>query len=477
MQFGIQTFGKMVTSSMILAIALTLAPAVQAEQKVVGFARGRGGVAAKVAVDLQTELRALIQINKGLTNLDLDKTLDAAGRPRKAAISEGLELLKKGKRAYEELDLEEAQTKFDLALKKFEYGYGYLAETSPMVETLMYLGASWVLMGEDAKGSQYFMQAADLPGQKSMDSETFPPNIQDIFKAAAAEAMGGAKGKVSLTSTPQGAAILVDNTYMGGTPLELNTLRTGSHLIRAVKDGYRPWGGKLTVPSDKLKRFSVKLKPAAKHAAFSKHFKPLTAEVFKGPPGTATQALAAFLKVELVFVVTVEGEPESLQVVAYKCNMETGMQVNRFEETLDSTAEDYPEKRKALLEKLIAGEEGQGAADAAAILAGEVPGDTGTGTGGDTGGDTVADASDATQKDAGTDVKTEEQREKDLSASIKEDAKKAPSDDDGFNWATLPEKWWFWTAVGVVVVGAAVGTTIALVPSEDHTGSLVIGIH
>lgn len=47
----------------------------------------------------------------------------------------------------------------------------------------------------------------------------------------------------------------------------------------------------------------------------------------------------------------------------------------------------------------------------------------------------------------------------------------APPKEDGDDSTAWYKSWWFWTAVGVVVVGAATGTTLALV-GQDSNGSV-----
>jgi hypothetical protein len=458
------------------------------------FALGRGGAAARLAVDVQHLLRELAPTTGTLQPLDVSAALDPAEPPeRRAAIEEGKGLLEEGKAAYEQLDLEAAQAKFEAALKKFEFGYGYLDKPSLLVETLMYLGASWVLVGEPEKATAVFLQAYDIPGKKTMDTELFPPNIQEIFVAARQAYESAARGKVSLVSEPQGAELYLDSSYRGGSPLQIEELRVGDHLVRAIKDGYRPWGGRVKVEPSKVKRFKITLKPTGNRQEFSKDFAGLAAELLKGDPGPASLAMGKLLGAERMALVVLEGEEASMTLRGFVTNVGEPLRLTRAQIVLDATAGDYEAKLKEFLLRLLSSTPGQeeidaGAADAAKLVA-KVEGDGGAGEGLDLGDDGGKESGTAKPDDGKTGqgdadaVKAEEQREKAAQAKrvAEETARKKDQGDEdeaAFTWAYLSDKWWFWTAIGVVVVGAGVGLGVGLTAGgEESGGQLVLGLH
>ncbi len=462
------------------------------------FALGRGGAAAKIAVDVQHELRVLAPTTGVLQLVDLTTVLDPDEPPeRRAAIEDGKQLLDEGKAAYEQLDLEVAQTKFEAALKKFEFGYGYLDKQAPLIEAYMYLGASWVLVGEPDKATAVFTQAHDIPGKKTMDGELFPPNIQEVFDAAQQAYDSAPRGKVSLVSEPQGAEVYLDSSYRGGSPLQIEELRVGDHLVRALKDGYRPWGGRVKVEAGKVKRFKITLKPSSGRQEFSKSFAALAAELLKGEPAKATAAMGTLLGAERMVLVVLEGEDTAMTLRGFVTTTDEPLRMSRAETSLDTTADDYPKQLKEFLLRLLSATPGQeemdaGAADAARLMARVEGGEDATeglDLGEDDGKDAQVDKPGDAEAgkpaaDAGGEVKGEEEREKAEEARrvAEETARKAresDQDEEGSTWAYLSDKWWFWTAVGVVVVGAGVGLGVGLGMGggEESGGQLVLGLH
>jgi hypothetical protein len=48
-------------------------------------------------------------------------------------------------------------------------------------------------------------------------------------------------GQLSVTSTPSGAEVYLDDNYVGTTPLTLSNVSVGSHLVKLAKEGYEDW--------------------------------------------------------------------------------------------------------------------------------------------------------------------------------------------------------------------------------------------
>lgn len=475
------------------AVVLFFAQAAAADSGIAAFAFGRGKAGAQTAVDVQRTLRELVPTTGTHTHVNMFESLHPGKLPpRMDALEEARVLLEEGKAAYEQLDLELAQSKFKEALKKYEFGYGFLEKPAPLLECLMYLGATWVLVGEPEKAQRLFTRAQDLPGRKVLDPNLFPPNIQDIFSQAAERSQQRPKSAVTLVSTPQGAEILVDDVYRGGSPAKVGKLRVGIHLVRAKKDGYLPWGGRINVVAGKHKQLRLKLRPARKQKAFSRHFRLMAAEVIRNEPGKAIEKIGKFLKASRIAVVSAKGSPETLELAGYLCDVGGEIKCASGKKLLNTRGSAYPDELKEFCLSLLKAtpqseveEPGfaEGAAAAAALLEKTEKGEgesEGEGMGLDLGGDEKPpkpdeDFADATADDL-KDAEEAEKKEKELEASLKEQKKEGDSTEPS-TWGYLSRQWWFWTAVGVVAAGAATGTYFLVSGGEDgSTGNLVLNL-
>jgi len=469
----------------------------QAESSIAAFAFGRGGAGAKVAVDVRHTLRELVQTTGTHRHVNMLETLHPGQvPPRKDALLEAQVLLEEGKAAYEQLDLEQAQEKFKSALKKYEFGYGFMDKSGPILETMMYLGATWVLVGEPERAQNLFTRAQDLPGRKVLDPNLFPPNIQDIFSQAMERAQHLPKSSVTLVSTPLGAKILVDENYRGGSPAKIGKLRVGIHMVKAQKDGYLPWGGKINVAAGKHKHLRLRLKPARKQKAFSRRFRLMVAEVIRKEPGDSVEKLGRLLKAKRIAVVEAKGSAKAVELNGYLCDLGGEVKCASVKKTLNSQDPAFRDNLKGFCLRLLKAtpqseveEPGEGfaegAAAAAALLEGGDKGaaEGGEGMGLDLGGEEKKtkpeeDFPDATAEDLKSAEETDK-KEKELEASLK--ARKEKEEEDKTSpstWGYLSRSWWFWTAIGVVAAGAATGTYFLVSGgSDDSTGNLVLNLH
>jgi TonB family protein len=74
-------------------------------------------------------------------------------------------------------------------------------------------------------------------------------------------------GAAEIASEPAGATVRIDGTPVGQTPFADPKMKTGTHRVEVVKDGFEPWTGTLTVQAGKRARVDARLRAAALAAA------------------------------------------------------------------------------------------------------------------------------------------------------------------------------------------------------------------
>ncbi len=75
------------------------------------------------------------------------------------------------------------------------------------------------------------------------------------------EVVGPDTGSVSITSTPQGAAVTIDGTSVGTTPVMGLQLGTGDHSVTATLSGYQQATQDFTLNAGEDKAISLNLAP------------------------------------------------------------------------------------------------------------------------------------------------------------------------------------------------------------------------
>jgi hypothetical protein len=93
--------------------------------------------------------------------------------------------------------------------------------------------------------------AIAVPDPKAVPNE---PSLTKSPGAAAPAKLGGEaaasdKGRVAVTSIPEGADVYVDDDLVGNAPATLK-LAAGKHTVKVVQQGYKPWSKQITVFAD-----------------------------------------------------------------------------------------------------------------------------------------------------------------------------------------------------------------------------------
>ena len=72
-----------------------------------------------------------------------------------------------------------------------------------------------------------------------------------------------AKGGLSVSSVPAGANVFLDNNFIGISPLTLNDVSAGSHIVTFRHEGYADYSGSTQVNAGAISTVSAALSPAA----------------------------------------------------------------------------------------------------------------------------------------------------------------------------------------------------------------------
>ena len=68
-------------------------------------------------------------------------------------------------------------------------------------------------------------------------------------------------GSLAVNCDPAGAQVFVDGNPVGATPLMLEDVRIGSHVVRVVLDGYRPWSSAVRIVANERNDVTCRLDP------------------------------------------------------------------------------------------------------------------------------------------------------------------------------------------------------------------------
>lgn len=100
-----------------------------------------------------------------------------------------------------------------------------------------------------------------------------------------------ATGEIAAASSPLGAALLIDGVYYGTTPVTLNNIPVGNHIVRLTLSGYYDYEGSIYVTPDTVTNVFGTLQPSGSSATVQ----PQTTAVITTATVQPTQTTAAGL--------------------------------------------------------------------------------------------------------------------------------------------------------------------------------------
>lgn len=168
-----------------------------------------------------------------------------AAFPPPAKDDSGLKLAAAAKQAYDDLDYEGAAAKYGEALD-FMTKNPDAADGKTLAEAHFFVAALAIQnggKGQAKKAQEEFARALVLNPDLTCDANTYGADVKKAFDKAQSDVMGRPTAKLSIDSSPAGAQISVRGKKLGTTPFpEGATLPIGRHFVELSKNGYAPAG-------------------------------------------------------------------------------------------------------------------------------------------------------------------------------------------------------------------------------------------
>jgi hypothetical protein len=101
-------------------------------------------------------------------------------------------------------------------------------------------------------------------------TDTFPANTPATLQQVQGQpTSSGSTGSLSVTSTPAGAEVSVDNEVKGITPAMISGISPGTHALKITKEGYRDFSTNISIDAGQVREYSTGLTAVAKSPGFA----------------------------------------------------------------------------------------------------------------------------------------------------------------------------------------------------------------
>ncbi|MFK7986551.1 MAG: PEGA domain-containing protein [Sandaracinaceae bacterium] len=165
-----------------------------------------------------------------------------------SVIDSAREQLNAGRDAYLELDLDTAIATLSSSVESFDAAAAALEDPDDLGQALLLLGASYGFNQQNREARAVFGRLHRQMPHIQPDPDTFPPEVVQLYEASRPRDARRPPGSISIDSNPQGAIAYVDFLARGRTPLVVDQLTTGEHVVRVTRPGAIPFVETVNVP-------------------------------------------------------------------------------------------------------------------------------------------------------------------------------------------------------------------------------------
>ncbi|MFZ5471085.1 MAG: PEGA domain-containing protein [Myxococcota bacterium] len=203
--------------------------------------------------------------------------------------------------AFEKRDLPDAERKLRATLKEFGGAAHAMTDCGRLCDALAMYAAVLHERGDPEEARFTLLDLQALHPHYELDKKRFTQDFVAFRHQVASSQSANLRGNVQVKSRPAGARVYLNGAFQGFTPVSLQTLPMGKHLLRIDRPGFQQVGELLEVSADDRELF-VDLKPTPEYRAFDALLDKLAAEVVKDKGGTTMASLGKSLGLDRALV-------------------------------------------------------------------------------------------------------------------------------------------------------------------------------
>lgn len=210
-----------------------------------------------------------------------------------------------GKKLFKEGSFDDAEAIFREVLKGTDAAAAAFERCSEYCDALAHLASTQLMTGEEEAARETLVALLTIDSNFRFEGPGFGQNFQillrDVRRTMSRE---GLLGAINVQSMPAGAKVFLNGEFKGYTPILLERVPVGRHLLRMERPGAITYGQLVEVNAAEEGMAKVRLQPTPEYEAIQEAFNKIAADVERGSAGE-TSKLGMRLKVERGLVGTV----------------------------------------------------------------------------------------------------------------------------------------------------------------------------
>ncbi len=282
------------------ALAFASAPPTARRMSVLLVPMDKGAEALQVK--LETYMLETLGEYQGLT---VKPTEELFGSPPdeegEASLKRAEAGFKESKDAFDARNYEDAERKLRATVKEFTKAASALKSCGHLCDAVAMYAAVLQARGDVEESKLQIVDLQALGPTYELDRKKYPQEFISLRATVATSRSAQLRGNVHLKTKPNGARVYMDGEFAGYTPLKLETLAIGKHILRINRPGFKQWGSVIEISPEELD-INQELTATAGYKAYDSVLDKLAGEALKEKGGATMSSLAKTLSIDRALV-------------------------------------------------------------------------------------------------------------------------------------------------------------------------------
>ncbi len=318
-------------------------------------------VAEAQQVKLETYMLEALGEYQGLTVKPTDELF---GNPpeeeAQASLKRAETGFKESKEAFEARSYEDAERKLKATIKEFTRAASALKTCGHLCDAVAMYAAVLQARGEVEEAKIAILDLQALGPTFELDRKKYPQEFISLRATVATGRNAQLRGNVNVKTKPNGARIFLDGEFKGYSPIILETLPIGKHILRVERPGFKQWGTVVEVSPEETP-INQELVATPGYKAYDSILDKLAGEALKEKGGATMASLAKTLSIDRALVGVlkeVEGSGTEITLGLYDLKNGSRLAVKRAKIQGDEYGQLKSELARMVNQLMIAGDGG-----------------------------------------------------------------------------------------------------------------------
>lgn len=232
---------------------------------------------------------------------------------------------KESKVAFDERNYEDAERKLRATIKEYGRAVAAMKGCGNLCDTVAMYAAALQARGDAEEAKIVLLDLLALNPTFELDRKRYPQNFLALKALVATSRNSQLRGNIVVKSKPAGARVYLDGTMQGYSPVTLQTLPVGKHLIRIERPGFKQYGAIVeATPEDQ--EVTPELTATSGYKAYDSLMDRLAGEALKDKGGQTMTSVSNSLKLDraVIGVVRESESGESTELTMAYFDLKTG---------------------------------------------------------------------------------------------------------------------------------------------------------